>query len=124
MNIERLYKRLKELDELATVNQRFDEMRAEGGEVGVTWAMERYAEQVFQARAMARIVRPLIELREGKTDPEWLAIVRDVRSDIIRSLINGHWRSNSTSMLQNAINQWEANAMARFVDMLRYAGLE
>lgn len=118
MNIEQLYDMLKGLDTLDEMQEKF---AAECiGPGGATWAIERYADDVFFARQMARIVRPLLKAHETMPAHEWLVLVRRANREATDRLINNHGRHNSTSILQNAINQWEAKALSRFVQRLSY----
>jgi hypothetical protein len=122
MDIERLYKALVGMDKTDEIAKKFDEAREEGG---LGWAVDRYAEHVINAQQTARIVRPLISMYPEMQGHEWIARVREQRDRIIRDLvIHLHGRSNSTSMMQNAINHWEAEAMSNFVSMLEYCILD
>lgn len=118
----RLLKRLKDLDTLDAQLARFGE---HAKKVNTASAIELHGGPIITAHALSRIVRPLIGDREEGLDTEpWIERVKAARDDAARHLLQGHWRSNSTSIMQNAINQWEAEAMAAFVEMLRFAGLD
>lgn len=121
LDTNRILEMLKSLDTLATVEA---QLTAEIAKSGAAWALERFAADVFYARAMARIVRPLIEAHDDVTTEEWIAGIRHERNEATRQLVDGCWRSNSTSVLQNAINQWEAHAIGKFVDYTRYWALD
>ena len=117
---------LQDFDTLDKMQAKFVEEATGAG--GATWAIERFAGDMFFARQMARMVRPLLEAREttagrwgrSLTDAEWLTLVKDARRETTDRLVRLHGRHNSTSMLQNTINEWEAEAMSRFVDRLGY----
>ena len=109
---------LQDFDTLDKMQAKFVEEATGAG--GATWAIERFAGDMFFARQMARMVRPLLEARETTTDAEWLTLVKDARRETTDRLVRLHGRHNSTSMLQNTINEWEAEAMSRFVDRLGY----
>lgn len=118
----RLLKRLKDLDTLTALEVRFAE---HAQAVNLACAIERYGASIIRAHALARIVRPLIADREeGRDVDEWIVRVKAERDAAVRHLVQGHWRASSTNIMQNAANQWEAEAMAAFVEMLRFQGLE
>lgn len=109
---------LKSLDTLDGVQAKFTEEVTGVG--GAAWAIECYADDVFFARQMARMVRPLIKAYDEKPADEWLKMVRRAHRENTAHLINNHGRHNSTSILQNGINQWESEAMSKFVNMVGY----
>lgn len=117
----RLLKRLKDLDTLDVLLARFEHAK----KVNTASAIGLHGGPIITAHALSRIVRPLIgDREEGLAIEPWIERVKAARDDAARHLLQGHWRSNSTSIMQNAINQWEAEAMAAFVEMLRFQGLD
>lgn len=113
---ERIIEFISELDTYDATQKKFLEQAQDNA----AWAIERYADDVIYARAMTRLVRPLIAIHAEQGESAFLEAVKAVRNDAMRQLVNGAWRHNSTSMLQNAINQWESEALAKFIDKLRY----
>ena len=122
MTVEQLYNALVEMDTLDAVQADFEKEVAGAG--GAAWAIERYSESVFRARMMARLVRPLIEkypeIGHVVTADQWMAQVAYTVKETTDRLLNGYGRHNSTSLLQNAINQWEADSMAWFINHMKY----
>jgi len=112
MDAETIYKKLTEMDTLREVEVAFANSHAKQG---AAWAIESMAADIFAARQVARLVRPLIEARADLSDEEWLVRARATKDSAARQLLDGHWRHNSTSMLQNAVNQWESEALSKFV---------
>lgn len=122
MNTTALCERLKAMDVLGDTVAKFDAFRKRHDLVA---AVAHYTDDLIIARALTRIVRPLITDYGTVSEEMWLSMVREARDDATRQLIGVRlWRSNSTSVLQNAVNQWEAEALARFVDDLRYFKLD
>lgn len=118
LKAEYLHDQIADLDVMDAIEAKFDAARREGG---LAWAIECCANDAFYARQMARIVRPLLEAyNERSSDEGWIAQVRQAREEASRRLFQGHWRHNSTSMLQNLQNEVEAEAMSRFLQRLEY----
>ena len=119
---EALHKIIAEFDTLDADQAKFMEEASSAG--GAAWAIERYGDQMFFARQCARIVRPLLKAYESIVTPddaaEWIDMVKDAKREYTDRLIRMHGRHNSTSVLHNAINQWEAEAMSRFVERMNY----
>lgn len=115
---EQIHEMIANLDTLDADQAKFEKEVLGAG--GATWAIERYAADMFYARQMARIVRPLLAAYETMSTDEWLKTVKRANREMTDRLINNHGRHNSTSLLQNAINQWEAEAMSKFVTMVGY----
>lgn len=115
---EQICDMIAKLDTLDADQKKFEAEVLGAG--GATWAIERYADSMFYARQMARIVRPLVATYETMSTDEWLKTVKRANRDMTDRLIQNHGRHNSTSILQNAINQWEAEAMSKFVHMVGY----
>jgi len=119
---------MEHADQISAVLASFDTLDSDqakfmeevSGAGGATWAIERFGGQMFFARQMARIVRPLLERYETTESDEWVKLVKNTRREIVDRLINNYGRCNPTSTLQNAINQWEAEAMSKFVTMIDY----
>lgn len=116
--IDQMSSMLASLDTLDEIQAKFAAEVVGVG--GASWAIERYADQVFYARQMARLVRPLLNTYEDKDAGEWMKQVKHVYRETTERLINNHGRHSSTSLLQNGINQWEAEAMSKFVNMVGY----
>lgn len=122
LTIDRIHEVIADLDELDAVQEKF--AKEVNGTGGAAWAIERYAGEVIYARQMARIVRPLLEtyaeIDHSISADEWIKMVKDVRREITDRLIRLHGRANSTSVLQNAINHHEAEAMSHFIQRMNY----
>lgn len=108
-----LYEQLKRIDELEAIEKRFERACSEGG---LAWAIECHADHVIFGRQLAVLTRPHINAYE-ETDA-WFNSVKVAWQDARRRLIRRHGRHDSTSVLQNMINDAEAEAMSRFVEML------
>lgn len=113
---QRIMEAITDLDTFDAVQQKF----IEETQRNPAWAIERYAGDVIYARAMARLVRPLLAIYTDEGEDAFIEAVKVQQKDATHQLVIGVWRSSSTSMLQNTMNQWEAGAIAKFVDRLRY----
>lgn len=113
MDNKSIVKQLYQIDQLEEIEARFDKERETGG---LAWAIETLANNVIYGRAMARLVRPLIHLHTQISEDEWMVALKSARALAVRELVTmGHWRCNSTSMLQNTVSQRESEALADFI---------
>lgn len=112
MNTNRLVEHLRSLDQTEAIDRKFDEHRAKHG---LAAAVVQYGDDSVHALMVRRLVEPLLRAHVEMSEEEWSAAVRNQAHYATRRLLEGCWRANSTSVMQNAVSQWESIALADFI---------